>query len=81
MNSPKIHGIYRHFKGDLYIVEDIAIHSDTLEKYVAYRALYGDNTLFIRPYQDFISKVDRQKYPEISQEYRFEFQNIQSNRK
>jgi hypothetical protein len=81
MNSPKIHGIYRHFKGDLYIVEDIAIHSDTLEKYVVYRALYGDNTLFIRPYQDFISKVDRQKYPEISQEYRFEFQNIQSNRK
>ena len=81
MNSPKIHGIYRHFKGDLYIVEDIAIHSDTLEKYVVYRAHYGDNTLFIRPYQDFISKVDRQKYPEISQEYRFEFQNIQSNRK
>lgn len=81
MNSPKIHGIYRHFKGDLYIVEDIAIHSDTLEKYVVYRALYGDNTLFIRPYQDFISKVDRQKYPEISQVYRFEFQNIQSNRK
>ena len=81
MNSPKIHGIYRHFKGDLYIVEDIAIHSDTLEKYVVYRALYGDNTHFIRPYQDFISKVDRQKYPEISQEYRFEFQNIQSNRK
>ena len=46
----KIHGIYKHFKGDYYVVEDIAIHSETKEKYVVYRALYDNNELYIRPY-------------------------------
>ena len=64
--------IYRHFKGDLYIVEDFAIHSETKEKYVVYRGLYGDNSLYIRPYEMFASKVDREKYPNVKQEYRFE---------
>ena len=45
MNELKIKGIYKHYKGDLYIVEDIIYHSETSEKMVAYRALYGDNKL------------------------------------
>lgn len=46
----KLHGVYKHFKGDYYLVEDVAIHSETKEKYVVYRALYGDCLLYIRPY-------------------------------
>lgn len=74
----KIKGIYKHFKGDYYIVEDIAIHSETKEKYVVYRGLYGENTLYIRPYEMFMSKVDKEKYPNVKQEYRFELQEIKS---
>lgn len=72
----KIKGIYKHFKGKYYLVEDIAIHSETNEKYVVYRALYGNNELYIRPYDMFTSEVDKQKYPNVKQKHRFELQNI-----
>ena len=74
----KIKGVYKHFKGDYYIVEDIGLFSETMEKCVIYRALYGDNQLYIRPYNMFISEVDHEKYPNVSQKYRFELQNIKS---
>ena len=78
MREIKINGIYRHFKGDYYIVTDIANHSETKEKYVVYRRLYGDGSLWIRPIDMFLSEVDKQKYPNVKQQYRFELQDIKS---
>lgn len=74
----KINGIYRHFKGDYYIVEGVGIHSETKEKYVIYRGLYGDSEVYLRPYDMFLEKVDKVKYPNVKQEYRFELQNVSS---
>lgn len=74
----KVGNVYKHFKGDYYIVEDIGLYSETMEKCVVYRALYGDNQLYIRPYDMFASEVDHEKYPDVSQKYRFELQNIKS---
>lgn len=76
----KTNHIYRHFKGDYYFVEDIATFSETGEKCVVYRALYGDMELYVRPLNMFASKVDKVKYPNIKQEYRFELQDIKSIR-
>jgi len=78
MRDLKIHGIYKHFKGNLYIVEGIAYHSETQEKMVLYRALYGDGDLWVRPYQMFLEEVDHEKYPNVKQEYRFELQEIEN---
>lgn len=72
----RIHGVYRHYKGDSYIVEDIALHSETGEKMVIYRALYGDGQLWARPYDLFIGEVEvnGEKKP------RFEAMEIESLR-
>ncbi len=78
MNEVKIKGIYRYFKGDYYIVEDIATHSETKEKYIVYRGLYGNQELYIRPYDMFLSEVDHENYPNEKQKYRFQLQDIKS---
>lgn len=73
MNDVKIKGVYKHFKGDLYIVEDIAVNSETEEDMVVYRALYGDNKLWVRPLKLFCEEVNKN-----NQKYRFELQDIKS---
>lgn len=78
MAEVKVNRVYRHFKGDYCLVEDIARHSETGEEYVVYRKLYGDGGLWVRPLSMFTQEVDRLKYPDAKQRYRFELQDIKS---
>lgn len=54
--------IYRHFKGNLYELIDIAYNSETLEEMVVYRALYGERKLWVRPKKMFFEEVERDGY-------------------
>lgn len=78
MNELKLKRVYRHFKGDYYLLEDVARHSEDGEEYVIYRKLYGDGSLWIRPKAMFLEPVDRAKYPDCPQKYRFQLQEIES---
>ena len=55
-------GLYRHFKGNMYELVDIAHHSETLGPMVVYRALYGDHGLWVRPLSMWSEHVERDGY-------------------
>ena len=73
--------IIQHFKREtvdqnsmqyLYEYIGVAMHSETRDRMIVYRALYGEKGLFVRPYETFMEEVDHEKYPEIRQKYYFE---------
>ena len=70
--------VWRHFKGNLYkIIACPVKHTETNEQLVVYQALYGDYriddfTVYARPLEIFMGRVDKQKYPDAKQNYRFE---------
>lgn len=72
MNEIVKGGLYRHFKGMYYYVLDVATHSETGEKLVVYQKLYDDRDLYVRPLDMFCSDVDRNKYPDVKQQKRFQ---------
>lgn len=70
--------IFRHFKGDYYLMMDVVTHSETGELMVLYKALYGDCGLYVRPYDLFAEEVPTEKENPTGQKYRFECQSITS---
>lgn len=63
---------YRHFKGGIYIVTDIAVHSETEELMVVYKTFDQPDLVWCRPLSMFLSEVDHKKYPDVKQAMRFE---------
>lgn len=65
---------YRHFKGNRYQVLTLATHTETGEKLVIYQDLEREERVYARPLDMFAGKVDKSKFPDVRQEYRFELE-------
>ena len=65
---------FRHFTGGIYIVDGAAIHTETGEIMIIYHDIRREHPyeFYARPKSIFLSKVDKEKYPHVEQEYRFE---------
>ena len=72
MEIPKPQEIYRHFKGNMYRVLNIAEHTETGEKLVIYQSVDDESKIYARPLEMFTGTVDREKYPDAEQSRRFE---------
>lgn len=70
--DPKPQEFYRHFKGNIYQIRCLARHTETRERMVVYQAMYGTFEIYVRPLAMFMEEVDRAKYPDVKQKYRFE---------
>lgn len=72
----RVGGVYKHFKGSYYTVLCIACDSETMVPTVIYKNL-NSPAIWARPLESFISKVDKKKYPDATQEDRFELMYIE----
>ena len=65
--EPKYGEVWTHFKKKDYRIVGIAEHTENKKKFVVYRAMYGGFELYVRPYEMFMSEIDRNKYPNAKQ--------------
>jgi len=71
-----INRLAKHFKGNYYLIIGIATHTETEEKMVIYKALYGECKMYTRPMKMFLEKCTKEQRELYGQEYRFEFVNL-----
>ena len=71
--------LVKHFKGNFYMIVDFVEHTETGEELVIYKAMYGNCKKYARPIDMFISKVDKNKYPDCKQDYRFQLIELTLN--
>lgn len=77
MEQVQIGKIYRHFKGNYYFIEDIALDSETKERVVIYKPLYErkDSKIWVRKEKMFLEEISLERPDNITgQKYRFELQ-------